>query len=147
MAALEKGSDFSYDGKKNEANPNPTYNYEKTIHITSSDAKGGYDISFDASYSLNDGPRTYEWDWEYVNDVEWDEPEAPPFDVDDTDMVVTHTFYPEISFLSPDDIYVGLCVKGDKVIEKLQIDGSKQEELESNIKIIHLEFILTLTTD
>ena len=144
VAALTKGSDFSYDGEKNEQNPNPTYHYEKTIHITSSEAKDGYEINFDASYSFNDGALTHEWDWEYVNDWETDMTDVT-FDVDDTGAIVTHTFYPDINLIHlTDDLYLGLRVEGDIEIDVTGADGSKHKELESNIKIIHLEFIYTL---
>jgi len=131
------GNGFSYDGDGTYASKH----YEKTIRLTSSEANDGFEIDFDASYSFNDGSLTHEWDWEYANDLETDMTYVT-FDVDDTGAVVSHTFYPDITLLhQTDHLYLGLRVEGDKEIDVTGVDGSKHEELESNIKIIHLEFI------
>ena len=134
------GTGFSFAGDVGETN-----HYERTVRLTSNEAKDGYEIEFDASSSANDGPLTYEWDWEYANDLETDMT-LVSFDVDETGMIVSHTFNPSISLLSPtDDVYLGLRVVGDQEIEiEDGTDGSTHKEIESHIVIIHIEFIFTI---
>ena len=133
VAALTEGTGFSYDGKGTYASKH----YEKTIYLTSSEAKDGYEITFDASNSFNDGPLTYQWDWDYFNDAE-EEPEQ--FDEEDTGSMVSHTFYPDSIPLMTTHYYIGLRVVGDAQVEFIDKDGSVYTQLESNIVIIHLEF-------
>jgi len=133
------GAGFSFDGDVGGTN-----HYEKIVQLTSSEANDGYEIEFDASSSANDGALTYEWDWEYANDLTTDMTKVS-FDVDETGMIVSHTFNPNISLLSrTDDVYLGLRVVGDREIEIDDGTGTTHKETESHIVIIHIEFILTI---
>lgn len=134
------GAGFSFSGGAAGTN-----HYEKSVPLTSSEASAGYEIEFDASSSANDGSLTYEWDWEYANDLETDIT-LVSFDVDETGMIVSHTFHPDISLLSrTDDVYIGLRVVGDQEIEiEDGTDGSTHKEIESHIVTIHIEFTLTI---
>lgn len=113
----------------------------KTVELTKDEAIAGYDIFFDASYSLNDGPLVYQWDWDYFNDIEED---AEPFHIEDTGETITHTFNPSLSFLSPfDHYYIGLKVVGEEDVEVMDdLDGASHTEKESHIIIIHIHFKL-----
>ncbi len=114
----------------------------RTVEVTSSQASAGYEITFDAGESINDGPLEYAWDWDYYNDrVE----EEEPFDVEDTGEKVAHTFNPDLSLISPNDhYYIGLQVTGEEDVEvQDDVDGSMHIEKESHTIIIHIHFKLT----
>jgi len=60
-------------------------------------------------------------------------------------MIVSHTFYPDLSLLSrTDDVYLGLRVVGDQEIEIDDGEGASHMETESHIVTIHIEFTLTI---
>ena len=122
------GSGFSYS-------EGPPPMYEKTVTFNPLEAGNEFSIDFDASGSLNDGPLTYEWDWDYFNPLTEENEE---FDVDETGVEVSHSFYTEPTGSHE---YLALRVVGDK---EADIDGDDIVEPEYSIVLIHIEFKLTI---
>ncbi len=119
---------FSYDKEFDR--------YEKTVYFKLSEVGAEYTIDFDASGSYNDGPLTYEWDWDYFDPMTSEEEEE--FNVDETGAVVSHGFYPEAS---GSDEYVGLRLIGDVEVD---MDGDGVVEKEYSIVLIHIQFKLKI---
>ncbi|MDP7266330.1 MAG: hypothetical protein QGH39_12315 [Candidatus Thermoplasmatota archaeon] len=119
------GAGFSYNAVGEQ--------YEKTVKFKLMDVGDEYPIDFDAGGSLNDGPLTYEWDWDYFD--QWNE-ENEEFDVEDTGATASHSFH---IVAGGSHEYVGLRVIGDKEVD---MEGKGVVEKEYNIVIIHIEFTL-----